>query len=775
MKNAILFFAVFISISTSFSQLHLDSLSRVDYSALHGTQLNDVWGYADGNGNEYALVGTQDGLSVVDVSDPQNPSEVFWGMGLHSIWRDMKTWDHYAYVTTEAENGLYIVDLGTLPGNTNLSTGYYFGGSDPWSSAHNIYIDSSGYAYIFGANRGNGGVIILDVHTNPMNPVEVGTFDDWYAHDGYVLGDTLYAAHINDGFISVVDVSDKSNPVLLGTRYTPSDFAHNVWPRDDGQVVYTTDEISGAYVASYDVSDPTNITELDRVQSSPGAGVIPHNVHVLGNFLVTSYYSDGIVVFDATHPENLIEVARYDTYPQQTTSYDGCWGAYPFLPSGIILASDITGGLFVLGPEYVQAGYLQGIVTESGSGTPLSDVTVSLTGNAMEEQTASTGFYATGMVDPQTTDVTYSKVGYYPQTVSVSLTSGVVNVQDIQLEQIPQYSLSVVVQEAGSGTPIDNAQVKLVHPLITHAGPTNGLGQEDLVLYYEDTYHVVVAKWGYKEYCADLFIDDVTGTITVELEPGYYDDFEFDLGWTVVSTASTGKWERGIPFHGSPASPFTDADFDCGDHCYITGNSETMNADLDDVDGGVTRLTSPLFDLSTYSDPHINFACWFYNFFGPQPPADDTLRVILGNGVETLEIFKKGSSGDTAYWEFESIRVLDFMTPTTTMTLSVRTSDLDPAVNITEAAFDFFNVSEYNVLNVPETEQESVTLYPNPAEDWIALRGISAPANWEIVDMHGRVICTGKIGPDQKIAIAGLKPGIYLLRCQDRIFRFTKD
>ena len=87
--------------------------------------------------------------------------------------------------------------------------------------------------------------------------------------------DTLYLAHVYDGFLSLVDVSNKSNPILLGTKITSNSFTHNIWPSDDGGVVYTTDELPDSYVTSYDISDPTNIIELDRVQSSPGANVIP--------------------------------------------------------------------------------------------------------------------------------------------------------------------------------------------------------------------------------------------------------------------------------------------------------------------------------------------------------------------------------------------------------------------------------------------------------------------------------------------------------------------
>ncbi len=39
-----------------------------------------------------------------------------------------------------------------------------------------------------------------------------------------------------------------------------------------------------------------------------------------------------------------------------STYYHGCWGVYPFLPSGYIIASDISEGLFVLGIDSIHLG-----------------------------------------------------------------------------------------------------------------------------------------------------------------------------------------------------------------------------------------------------------------------------------------------------------------------------------------------------------------------------------------------------------------------------------
>ena len=80
--------------------------------------------------------------------------------------------------------------------------------------------------------------------------------------------------------------------------------------------------------------------------------VVNYIYFVLNDYLVTSYYVDGITIHDARHPHNLIEIAAYDTYPGQTPTTDGSWGVYPYLPSGVVLASDRTEGLFVLQPSY---------------------------------------------------------------------------------------------------------------------------------------------------------------------------------------------------------------------------------------------------------------------------------------------------------------------------------------------------------------------------------------------------------------------------------------
>ena len=48
----------------------------------------------------------------------------------------------------------------------------------------------------------------------------------------------------------------------------------------------------------------------------------------------------------------LSEVAYLDTYPaSDATTFSGVWGVYPYLASGLVLATDLYGDLFLLHAE----------------------------------------------------------------------------------------------------------------------------------------------------------------------------------------------------------------------------------------------------------------------------------------------------------------------------------------------------------------------------------------------------------------------------------------
>jgi choice-of-anchor B domain-containing protein len=431
MKRLSLLFFALLFYTFTFAQLNIEELGHKPYS----DDLSDVWGWVDNAGNEYALVGTYNGLSIVDVTDPSNPMEVFFGNGAQSIWRDIKTWGNYAYVSNESFGGVYIVDLSPLPSGDIVNTSSFTGSMYPFQSAHNLYVDESGKLYIFGADNGNGGAIICDLTEDPMNPVELGRFDTYYLHDGMARGDTLWGAAIYAGNLLAIDVSMPSAPNIMGSVSTPGNFTHNAWVSADGTHVFTTDEVSSGYIGAYDVTDLSNIIETDRIQTAPGTDVIPHNAHVIGDFVVTSYYTEGITIHDVSRPDNIFEVGHFDTSPGYSGSgYHGSWGAYPFLPSGNILASDIEEGLFILAPTYIKATHVDGVVTDSLTGDPLFNVEFQVIGSDINGETAFDGSFSFGTLESGTFDIQFSKEGYNSKTIEgLVFENGAVYELDVQL------------------------------------------------------------------------------------------------------------------------------------------------------------------------------------------------------------------------------------------------------------------------------------------------------------------------------------------------------
>ena len=105
MKKLLILITLSSSLSVfSQSSSNISLVGSLDYP---GTEGNDVWGYVDSTGTEYALVGLQNGFSVVNLSDPSNPVESFFISGAQSTWRDIKVWNHYAYVTTDEGSMVY--------------------------------------------------------------------------------------------------------------------------------------------------------------------------------------------------------------------------------------------------------------------------------------------------------------------------------------------------------------------------------------------------------------------------------------------------------------------------------------------------------------------------------------------------------------------------------------------------------------------------------------------------------------------------------------------
>ncbi len=300
-----------------------------------------------------------------------------------------------------------------------------------------------------------------------------------------------------------------------------------------------------------------------------------------------------------------------------------------------------------------------------------------------------------------------------------------------------------------TGLGIANANVKIVSSDYNLQTTTDASGNFNFPSVFTDNYNVIASKWGYETSCANQTINSVTGSITIQLSKGYYDDFSTDLGWTAASTVTSGAWERGVPLgtfnNCIPANPGLDDTTDCSNMAFVTGNTGVTASDQD-VDGGSTMLSSPIFNLSTYIDPIINYSRWFYNAGGTGTP-NDSLNIYLNNGSTTVLVETvTGSSLLNSTWVQKSLKVSDFISPTTTMKVIVRTADITPG-HIVEAGFDKFYVVEgpAGINEHLSQNNSSVNVYPNPFTNEIAVtyelkNKLTVDASIIITDITGKKV-----------------------------------
>lgn len=350
-----------------------DLQSHINLNTMDATGANDSWGWVDPtDGKEYAIVGLEDGTAFINIADPINP--VYLGkLPTHttsSTWRDVKVYQNHAFIVSEATgHGMQVFDLTRLrsinnPPVTFTEDAHYAG----FGNAHNIVInEESGYAYAVGTNTFNGGSHFVNIQ-NPTNPVAAGGFgDDFYTHDAQVVTyngpDTNYqgreiliSSSGGEQYVSIVDVTNKSNPVSISTiTYGNVGYTHQGWFTEDQRYFLLGDEFDENDVGFntrtiiFDLNDLDNPNESFEFFGSTAA--IDHNGYVQGNRYYLANYSAGLRVIDIQDiaNENLTEVAHFDTYLQDNNAnFNGVWNVYPYFPSGNIMITDRSGGFFLV-------------------------------------------------------------------------------------------------------------------------------------------------------------------------------------------------------------------------------------------------------------------------------------------------------------------------------------------------------------------------------------------------------------------------------------------
>jgi choice-of-anchor B domain-containing protein len=720
-------------------------------------RLNDVWGYVDKSGNEYALVGLFNGMSIVDVSKSSEPVEVYRSLGPETIWRDIKVYENYAFVTNEAKNGMRIYDLSGLPDSYEIPFKDFDGEEDKkFDTAHNLFIDEKGRAFVVGTNR-NKGMIIYDLLEDPWNPKEIGFYDEVYIHDIYARNDTAYPALINDGDFYILDLSDINAIQKVSSHPTKDLQTHNTWLSIDGDYLFTTDEVNGAEIGVYDISDKQNPEKVEFFKARLLGDEMPHNVLVKDSLAFISYYKEGVIVLDISNPENVVEVDRFDTDPSNNgPGSSGAWGVYPFFSSGKILVSDIEKGLFIFEFVSQNAAYLEGTVKDKETLLPLNGVIVKVLENGKEDKTYFDGIYKVGRINSGELRAEFSLTGYKTKILNVEVSENQITLKDVLLEKkevgslvinlslddsdIPnEVSVSILGKDYQKEIKVDSSCVVL-----------NELPEGD--------YTVYIGKWGYANHCFTINIDSFGDSVFVELTKGYFDDFSANQSWNVFSVEGDPIWERAQPKPsfdtntGLQYDPSEDAsNTDCNDWAYCTGINSEISATETTVNW-TNYLVSPEFKISSpYVDATISYSYWL----ALSENSNDTIKLGLISGEDTTYFKKYTVDNEMLEWQKSKFKVSNLFNSSGTFKFIVRvTDDLTPW-DIVDFAIDDFLIEFENSIE----EIKSICLEPSDY-GWKIICG---KKHFSIMNSIGQVI---KIGNSDFIDLIGCKSGFYVVRLE---------
>lgn len=342
----------------------VDLLAYIPHFALDASLGNDVWGWVDpATGDEYALLGLDVGMAVLDVTNPYCPEWIgtLPAAGEWSLWRDLESDDGIAWIGSEAEgHGVQAFDLTVLPtlsgGPYTLTEARRYTGI---GSSHTVAVEpETGVVYVTGSDDCAGGVLFLD-GSDPAAPTKLGCYAAaGYVHDArcvvYAGPDPDHAGQLvcatADGWserVSFVDATDPAAPTTISQlgNYTDSAYAytHQGWFTEDHAYFLLSDEFDEPGSGLPWRTCVLDVRDLDApvllgVYTGPTLA-IDHNLFVVGDRVYMANYTAGLRILDASAVANgvLAEVGAFDIVPDDdSATFTGAWSIYPFFPTGLV-------------------------------------------------------------------------------------------------------------------------------------------------------------------------------------------------------------------------------------------------------------------------------------------------------------------------------------------------------------------------------------------------------------------------------------------------------
>lgn len=254
------------------------------------------------SGNYVYVVGRfkEMGFLVIDVTDPNNPNEVWYSDAYDYSYMDVVVDSNYVYLVSDS---LYIFEINN-PSNSQIDSGFdlnLVGSLRINGTARGITVDSV-YAYVAA-----GSMRIIDI-SDRSNPTEVGfygtQFGNFITHVT-VAGEYAYVLDNGSSYgMAIIDISNPSNPTEVGRYVFGGIPYHLTGVAVNGNIVYGV-SLSSLYIIN--VSNPSNPLFL-WAQNIPALDIV-----IKGKFVYLASGSFGMRIYDVSNSNNPLKRGIYQT------------------------------------------------------------------------------------------------------------------------------------------------------------------------------------------------------------------------------------------------------------------------------------------------------------------------------------------------------------------------------------------------------------------------------------------------------------------------------
>ncbi len=499
----------------------------------------------------------------------------------------------------------------------------------------------------------------------------------------------------------------------------------------------------------YDVANHRLIIQWDNVANSVNYGVSEtfevilqdpaYNAGDTGDGIITMNYQD-VNHTDSQTGYGTVGIQNEDRNDAVLYSY------YLMYPDGA--ASLVDGRSITYRTVIPQAqGTLRGSVTNVADGTPIDGASVSILGTGLSLLTTVDGLYQS-VVTIGTYNVAVHHPSFAPDTTfGVVIEEDMETVVDFALVDIAGPAFEMLIMPESSGDTVgpydvvykvsDYSGVQEAHFYYTSSatgGPFELTPQPEGPT---DTWRVsipgqpdgtMVQYW--------LTATDLLAYSSIEPEGAPYSPYSFVVAQTAVvystemenasdwtggmagDTASTGIWTNVDPigvFNGSTEVSPEDDHSDPGTMCWITGQDPVGGEQgVNDVDGGVTTLQSPVFDVSNYSGLEVQYYRWYTNDTGFSPNEDSW--VVQAQAQDGTWVNLENTNASNRTWQKMTFVLADYLDLGDNLQLRFQASDYGSG-SVVEAGVDDFQLSSFAMVADDEAPQVNL-LSPNGGENY---------------------------------------------------------